>query len=377
MNSLVVFHHQLFKVSEPFISQQGGALLRYSPLYLGRQRFGEAPPGVVTHAVQDLPNQRSVWARLNQVLTRDVRPYRQLLRDERPALIHAHFGVDAVYALPLARQLNVPLVTTFHGFDATTSNVSLLRSGSPAWINYLVFRKQLAMRGQLFLCVSEYIRRRVLALGFPAERTHVHYIGIDTDNVRPRQAEMAEPVVLHVARLTEKKGTEFLIRAFAALPSSLAQYKLVIIGEGPLRLKLERLAIDLGVAERVSFLGAQPHESVLAWMRRAATLVLPSVVAATGDAEGLGMVLLEAAALGVPVVGTQHGGIPEVVVDGQTGFLVPERDVDALTSRLQALLQNDGLRLQMGVAARRLVETRFDIRKQTAKLEKFYDGVLE
>jgi glycosyltransferase involved in cell wall biosynthesis len=111
-------------------------------------------------------------------------------------------------------------------------------------------------------------------------------------------------------------------------------------------------------------------------MRRAAMLVLPGIRTATGRVEGLGMVLLEAAATGVPVIGSKVGGIPECIVDGQSGFLVPERDADALAERIGVLLDDPLLRHRMGAAGRLLVERRFDARQQTQVLEGIYDAVL-
>jgi glycosyltransferase involved in cell wall biosynthesis len=214
----IIFRHQLFKISEPFITQQAGALNTFEPVYLGRKRFGNPPTDAKTLALEDLPGQSGILSKVWQVATRDPRPYLSLLANHRPSLIHAHFGVEGVYALPLARKLDIPLITTFHGFDATTSKLALLKSGSPAWFNYAVFQRQLIKGGDLFICVSDYIRQRVIALGFPESRTHVHYIGIDTQAIVPRQVTEERPMVLHVARLVEKKGTAYLIRA---LPPSL------------------------------------------------------------------------------------------------------------------------------------------------------------
>jgi glycosyltransferase involved in cell wall biosynthesis len=152
--------------------------------------------------------------------------------------------------------------------------------------------------------------------------------------------------------------------------------RLQIIGDGPLRRQLQALALSLGVADRVEFLGALPHAEVLASMRKAAMLVLPGIRTATGREEGLGMVLLEAAATGVPIIGSRVGGIPECMVDGKTGFLVPERDEEALTARIGELLADPERRRAMGAAGRALVEDRFDIDRQTAALENFYDFVL-
>lgn len=375
MNNVLVFRHQLFKVSEPFITQQSEQLSNYKPIYLGRTRFGPSPNSAISVALEDLPIQRSFHRKLWQVVTLDAKPYLKALNGRKAKLIHAHFGVEGVYALSLAKILKLPLITTFHGFDATTSVKALVNSGSPSWINYARLRNKLAQHGDIFLCVSNFIRNRVIELGFPAEKTHVHYIGIDSKSIQPRALENETPVILHVARLVEKKGTEYLIRAFTDVVKNVPEAKLTIIGDGPLKTYLSELVNSLGLNSSVTLEGAQSHESVLSHMQKSAMLVLPSVYSKTGDAEGLGMVLLEAAAYGLPLIGTNHGGIPEVVIDGETGYLVPERDSDSLSDKIISLMTNQNDRIRMGKNARSLIESQFDIHVQTKKLEAFYDEV--
>ncbi|MBB2201312.1 glycosyltransferase [Gluconacetobacter tumulisoli] len=375
MREIVLFRQNLFRISETFITQQAQAMRRYAPLYVGRLRYGDGPPDASSRVLRDLWR-RAAMARIGaQMLTRDPAPYLRLLGDRRPALVHAHFGVDGVYALPLARRLGVPLVTMFHGFDATLSTAAFL--GSPAWMNYPLFRRTLARQGQLFLCTSAYIRARVLAMGFPAARTRVHYIGVDCGAIRPRDPQEETPTILHVARLVEMKGTEYLLRAFAMLAPVHPAQRLLIIGDGPLRGRLEALARALGIGGQVTFLGAQPYARVLQAMRAATMLVLPSVYTTTGRVEGLGMVLLEAAATGVPVVGSRVGGIPEGMVEGETGLLAPERDAEALAARMREVLDDRDRRAAMGARARAFVTAQFDLHRQTAGLETFYDELID
>jgi colanic acid/amylovoran biosynthesis glycosyltransferase len=374
VREVAVFRHNLFRVSEPFIAEQARHLRRYRPIHVGRWRFGAAPDGAESLALQDLPRSWRLPCIGWQMLTRDPRPYQRLLRGHRPALIHAHFGIEGVYALPLARRLGIPLITTFHGFDATLASHAFL--ASPAWAHYPLWRGQLAREGDLFICASAFIRDRLLSMGFPASRLRVHYLGVDCEAIRPRDPAEETPSILHVARLVEVKGTRYLLRAFATLAPRHGGAQLLIVGDGPLRRSLEALAASLGIRERVRFLGALPHEEVLSWMRRAAMLVLPSVRTATGRVEGLGLVLLEAAATGLPVIGSRVGGIPECVVDGRTGFLVAERDEGALAARLGELLDDPARRRRMGAEGRALVERSFDARRQTEALERLYDAVL-
>mgnify|MGYP002721287261 FL=1 len=150
----------------------------------------------------------------------------------------------------------------------------------------------------------------------------------------------------------------------------------MLIGDGKLRKSLEKLAHETGFAERIDFLGGMKHAEVLGWMRRAAMLVLPSIKTESGREEGLGMVMLEAAACGVPGIGSRVGGIPEGIAEGETGFLVPPQDPEALALALATLLANPVLRLRMGDAARRRIERQFDIRRQSAALEDIYDELL-
>ena len=365
----VIFRLQMFKPSEPFIAAQAGALRTFAPVFLGRERFGP-PPVAAGRAVQDRVGRRS-WAILRHAATRDPAVFLAALGGVRPALIHAHFGPDAVYALPLARRLGVPLVTTFHGFDVTTSAAALLRSGSPYLINYVLYRKQLSEYGALFLCVSEHIRQKAFALGFPETSTRLHYIGIDPA-MGNTAADCASMNILHVARMVEKKGTAILIRAFAAVQARHPSATLTIIGDGPLRATLEALATKMNVAGSVAFLGALPNAAVLNHMRKAAMFVLPSVTAASGDTEGLPITILEACALGLPVVATRHGGIPEAVRDGETGLLVPERDEAALAAAIDHLLGDRAERSRLGAAARDFVRQHFNLQRQTAGLEAQY-----
>ncbi|WP_342627023.1 glycosyltransferase [Nguyenibacter vanlangensis] len=374
MRDIVLFRQNLFRLSETFIVQQAQALRRHAPLYTGRLRYGLGPDGARTVLLSE-GLRHLVYPRIGaQMLTRSPAPYLRLLAGHRPALVHAHFGVDGVYALPLARRLGVPLVTTFHGFDVTLATAHFLRS--PAWANYPLHRRALARQGQLFLCNSHFLHARALALGFPAERTHVHYIGVDCAAIRPRAPDQETPTILHVARLVELKGTTYLLRAFARLAPRHGRARLAIIGDGPLKGRLMEQAAALGIADRVSFLGPQPHDVVLAHMRRAAMLVVPSLETATGRVEGLGMVALEAAATGVPSIGARVGGIPETIDEGRSGLIVPPRDAEALAAAIETVLADAGRRAAMGRHARAFVADRFDLHRQTRLLEDWYDRLI-
>ncbi len=228
-------------------------------------------------------------------------------------------------------------------------------------------------RGDLFLAVSEAVRARAVARGFPEARTVVHHIGVDLDRLRPDPSLVEPGLVLHVGRLVEKKGTAVLLDAFAAVRARHPAARLVVIGDGPLRARLEHRAAGLG--DGVRFLGAQPPDAVARWMQRAWLIAAPSVTAADGDAEGLPTVLVEAAASGLPAVATRHSGIAEIVDDGVTGLLVPEGDTRALAEAIVASLGRKAARAERARAARARAERSFDLVEQSRLLEDQYDRV--
>lgn len=372
-SSVGIFRLQLFKPSETFITSQADNLSRYEPTYIGRTLFGDAH-GRETRIPRAAS---SKFAQAGQLIRtvglRDMSEYVSVLRGNALDLIHSHFGIDGVYAASLAKRMKLPLVTTLHGFDVTRTDADFLRSARPALINGVLFRRQLQRQGNLFICVSEFIRNAALQRGYPEHKLRVHYIGIDTHKLQPRHGAGEDGLIVHVARLVEKKGTRYLLRALAKIMPSHPKARLVILGDGPLRASLEDEALRLGISGRVQFLGMRPNAEVLEWDSRAAVKAVPSVTGLDGDREGLPTVITETCALGVPVAGFDSGGIGEAVVHGDTGFLSPEADVEGLARHLSLLLSDAELRSRMGRAARQRVENLFDIRKQAAKLEDLYD----
>jgi glycosyltransferase involved in cell wall biosynthesis len=357
-----IFRSPLFNASETFVQTHAASLRRYRPLVVGLEGKGGAWPQL---AGRLLVASRGEAAAL-KLLGRAAGLARRVAA-ERPRLVHAHFATDGLIALPLADALGVPLVTTLHGFDVTRGRGALLSSGRLTWMRYAVAGESLRRRGALFLAVSDAIRAKALAAGFPPERTVTHRNGVDL--ARFRAGAAPEPgLVLHVGRLVEKKGTALLLEAMAGVDG-----RLVVIGDGPLRPQLERQAAALG--ERVRFLGSLPPAAVAEWMARSSVLAAPSVTARDGDSEGLPTVVAEAAAASLPVVVSDHSGLPEAVVEGETGFIVPEADAGALARALTDMLAFPEVRARMAHAARGLAEERFDAAKQAAGLERLYDRV--
>jgi glycosyltransferase involved in cell wall biosynthesis len=291
-----------------------------------------------------------------------------------------------VYALPFARRHGLPLVVTFHGYD-----VPLLASGErlyPKYWPYGLLGPAVLRHLALALCASRELLEMLRELGVPPERLRLHPIGIDVDRFAERTWRNDEapgpasevsppPIVAMVGRHVPKKGLAYGLRAFAAVRRRRGPRggELVVVGDGPLRAALERTARDEGIADAVTFAGVLPHADVARLLGRAAVLMAPSVTTANGDRESGTLVIKEAGAAGAVPIATWHGGHPEIVDDGRTGFLVPERHVDALADRLDRLLVDPGLRRRMAVAGRTKMRTEYDNRLRVAALEEAYDTV--
>lgn len=377
MKTIGIFRNQLFKGSEVFIPQQAEAIRAFNKCYIGRRSLGNKPFAATEWLLNVNGSTKEKIAELYNALTVSAQPYLHILQQQPLDLLHAHFAIDGIYGLALAKKKSIPLITTLHGFDVTVKNKDLLASRSPAWINYFLHQKKLKREGDKFIGVSDFIVMQAIRNGFPEDKIVRHYIGIDVEKYQPAIDAEQSGIILHVARLVEKKGTAVLLEAIKKVKSTHKDVQLVIIGEGPLLAQLQAQVAASGIDNNVTFTGALPHAEVMAWMRKASMLVLPSLTAKTGDAEGLGMVLLEAAVTAVPVIGSNHGGIPEAIIDEKTGFLVEEGNAQQLAERILFLLNNEEKRCAMGREARAFVSENFNLALQTKKLEDIYQEVID
>ena len=376
---VAIFAEPFLAPSMTFVGAQASALTEFTALYVSPQRASPSLPFPSDRAILlcDNPQAPQVWNRLKQIPFK-VFGYAPLffrrVAQHRPVLVHAHCAPAGLTALPLARWLKVPLVVTIHGYDATATDDDLIHSNYRARV-YVRKRYVLHQETALYNAVSEFLRKQMIARGFPEERIVVHYIGVDTQFFEPDQHTAREPVVLFTGRLTEKKGCAHLIRAMHEVQAFAPETKLVVIGDGELREELEDLASQN--LRNYSFLGMQSPTVVREWMNRSSVFSLPSVRAQSGDREGLGMVFLEAQAMGLPVAGFRSGGVPEAVKDGETGLLAEEGDWRTLAANILTLLEDRNRWRTMSEAGRRWVRASFDLATQTAELEGVYARVLE
>jgi glycosyltransferase involved in cell wall biosynthesis len=370
MRTAIVFRERLLAPSETFIIEQAQMLRRYKPVLAGLRRV---EPGLRHNLPEILLREGTgTWDKIAARVYRQfpfAPAFIQRLRAQNPSILHVHFATDAVHALSIANALELPLVVSLHGCDVTPTDAHFAQSVSGR--HFLSHRSRLFARASAFLCVSQSICAAALRAGFPEAKLHVLYTGVDCERFRPADVERDPKLILFVGRLVEVKGCEFLLRAMAHLQQHNPQAHVEIIGDGPLRSDLEALAGKLAI--RASFRGVQNSAEVLRSMARARILCNPSIKASSGQTEGFGMVFAEAQAVGTPVVSFASAAIPEVVKHGHTGLLCPEGDIVALATSLRTLLDNSELWASMSHQARTWVKERFDIARQTEKLELIYD----
>jgi len=257
------------------------------------------------------------------------------------------------------------------------SDTAIWRSSYMAHRLYLLRRRALAQMVSRVIVQSDFLHRIVVERhGFaPAKVVCIRH-GIDVQRFNPKTQMTVWGKILYVGRLAERKGLPFLLHALARLRNRFPEIQLTVIGDGPMRQQYEALGRDL-LGQRVTFLGAQPNKVVQQHLAEACIFCMPSITMPSGEAETLGMVFLEAMAMQVPPVSFRSGGIPEVIIHGQTGFLAHERDVEELAHYIEILLADPDLRHRLGVQGRQWVEQEFNLEKQNAKLESLYDEVVD
>lgn len=290
--------------------------------------------------------------------------YREIRRN-RPDLIHAHWILPGgLVALALHAALGIPYIVTAHGVD-----VFGLRAPPFRLLKRWVLRKA--------AIVSPASSEMAAILGLPPEEAPrlVVPMGVDAERLQQAVGERApeEGRFLFVGRLAEKKGLDVLLSALVEVPAA----RLVIVGDGPERVRFEALATRLGVGERATFLGQQDQDHVAGELRLAHALVVPSKVARGGDADATPLVMSEGMAVGVPVIASRLGGLAEQITSEENGLLVEPDSPEALAEALRRVLERPQEARGWAEAARQRMRETLDVRATARRYQEFIDAVVQ
>ncbi|WP_373497626.1 glycosyltransferase [Aquiflexum sp.] len=283
-------------------------------------------------------------------------------------IIHCHFGPTGLRAVFVASLglLEGKMLTTFYGYDITHHTMGK---------NYY---QNLFNSCDKFIVISNYIREKAASVGFDRDKLEVLPIVVNTDEfiLSSRKTDSDCIRLLSVARLVEKKGLYYSISAFHLLVEQYPNIHYDIVGDGELMEPLKEQVALLVLEERVIFHGAKKKDAIIDFYRKSDIFVLPSITGSDGNSEGQGLVLQEAQAMRLPVLATLHNGIPEGVMDGITGYLVPEKDIDELVKKMELLIENPKARREMGERGREFVNRKFNNTLLGRQLENIYRDLL-
>ncbi len=282
-----------------------------------------------------------------------------LKRNQIDAVL-ANYGMAGVHILPICNQLQIPLVVHFHGFDATQEKV-LEKYGS----RY----RQMFEQAAAIIAVSNEMKNKLVSLGAVEKKITLIPYGIDLEKFQPSSSSRKKNTFLAVGRFIGKKSPMSTIKAFAKVKAAVPDANLIMIGKKDnLFAQCESLSRELNIEDAIQFPGIKTPAEIARYMQEATVFVQHSVTAANGDKEGTPNTILEAAASELPIVSTYHAGIPEAVVNGKTGWLVKEHDVDGMAGYMLQLLRDPQQAQDMGRAGRQHIEQQYNLKTQIKKL---------
>lgn len=354
MKRVAVIRKKFLPITETFIYEELMKLKNFKLYVFTGERLNK----------HHFPYPRVKVARSNRSLLKH-------LRSKKIRLIHARFGLAGIDMLGVKKKLGVPMITSFHGHDSPDNKKNRKKYKR---------LKQLFREGEMFTVTNRQMKKVLMKHGCPKRKIHIQHSGIDVEKFPFRVRTLTKDQTIHllfVGRLVEKKGTKYLIKAFKKVHDAYPNTKLTIVGEGELRKSIVQQIKQLGLSGYVRMLGNLSHQDVIKELDKAHLFCLPSVKSKKGDQEGIPNVLKEAMACGIPVISTRHAGIPELIASGTNGFLVPEKDSNALAKKIMDLIKNHHQWPEIGQKAREKILKDFNSAKQVQVLEKLYRKVIQ
>jgi len=287
------------------------------------------------------------------------------LRKEKVDIILAEYGPTAADSLPVIKHLKIPLIVHFHGYDASQKDIIEQYGKKYKEVFDYAFK---------VIVVSKKMYKDVANLGCPERKLVLNSYGPD-DSFFKIKAGFNNQQFVSVGRFVEKKAPLQTINAFKKVVNGFPEAKLIMAGDGDLLEESKNLAESLGLQDNIAFPGALNREQVRQLFSNSIAFVQHSVVAENGDSEGTPVAILEAQAAGLPVISTFHAGIPDVVINEETGLLVEENDVEGMANNMIRILKEENLAQKLGNAGRERVKGNFAMERHLSILEKEIERV--
>lgn len=373
MKKIAYLKHGYLPLSETFVYEQIKSIKNFEVtvicakiMNLNRFPFGNIKSLTDLNIISNLFNRTLLKFNMSS-------PYfAKIIKQEDISLIHAPFGWNGLLALPYKENFDIPLVVSFYGHDVAVFNREKREKSRI---------KQLFEKGNLFLAEGKNMKKELIELGCQSEKIFIHHLGVDLKKFKFKERKLPEKGekirLLLIARFVEKKGIPDLIRAFAEIRKKHSNVELRLVGDGPMKKPIERLIKGLGVSSDVTLTGFKPYNEISNELLAAHIFIHPSVEAKDGDTEGGAPTILFAAqASGLPVISTFHADIPEVVLDGKSGYLVKEKDINALAEKTDYLLERHDLWGELGHEGRRHIEKNYNAITQVRELEEIYKSLV-
>lgn len=386
MTKPVVAHfiRGFLRPTETFIGNQLNTLQKYEPRIFCHHIIKEhtvraIQPTVLMDSLSPIRKKVETFSYLlfRQLSPLSISTLEQSIKKVKPKLLHFHYLVEARFFLPLARRLKLPSVVSGYGWDVSSFPKSKFGYGR-------IYLQPIFNELNLFLAMSDDMKKDIVALGCPESKVIVHYYGTETQRFKfpeRRYDKQNKIKILFCGRLAPKKAPQHILYALKkleVLKSDLPQWELTFVGDGPLRYELELLVREYGWDKKVFFTGHIPHNDnhLLEQYKTADIYVQPSITA-NGEKEGIPGTLVEAMASGLPVISTYHAGIPSVIKNNNTGLLVEEGQIDELTQKINGLISDPFQRELLGKSASDYALDMLDLVKKTKELESIYDSLVK
>lgn len=357
MKTIAFFIREPIKINQGFMYNQIIKLDEYRPIVIGFY-----------------PNNQNILFKFEHYYDlNEIQDLGAFFKEQNVVAIHAHQGKHSLDILPTAVEYDIPLIVHFRGRDSSTQTISRFRKN-------VIRYQHLVKRGSGFFAVCHFLEEELKKLGFPQNKLHVLYGGLDLDlypfieRSLPKEGEIR---ILSVARLVEKKGFLTLIKAFQQIQHDYSRTTLHIIGSGKDEEKIRSFIEEQQLNDRVFLRGPMDSIQVSKELRDAHLFCLACETGEDGDVEGIPNALKEAMASGLPVISTYHGGVPELIEHKKTGYLVPEKNDLKLSQGLKYFLDHPRVWKRYIKTARQVIEDKFDLNKQIKEQQRLYDLIEE